>query len=209
VSSCDPIDQDETLLERYNGGDAQAFEALMQRYHRPLFNFILRFVKNEHTAEELLQDTFLKVIQKSESYQRNSKFSTWLYTIARNLCIDHSRKMKHRRHASLEQGFQNDPENSNSLKERVQGKESNADEKMIAQEIHALIEQSISELSEDQREVFLLRRVQNLPFKQIATITNTSENTVKSRMRYALDKIHQSLRESAIPLDHWQKRGAS
>jgi len=93
---------DEQLLARFNGGDPAAFEVLLQRYRRPLYNFILRSVRERDRAEDLLQDVFLRVLQRSSEFKGEAKFSTWLYTIARNLCIDTSRKMVFRRHRSLD-----------------------------------------------------------------------------------------------------------
>src|SRR5690606_24906940 len=93
---------DEHLLERYNDGDVAAFEQLLSRHQRPVFNFLLRSTRNVAAAEELLQEVFLRVIQRASEFRSQSKFTTWLYTIARNQCIDHSRKMKFRRHASLD-----------------------------------------------------------------------------------------------------------
>src|SRR5262245_11279680 len=93
---------DEELLRRFHEGDADAFEALFRRYERPLYNFILRSVRAPERADELLQDVFMKVVQSSSDFKGTSKLSTWLYTIARNLCIDHGRKMVFRRHRSLD-----------------------------------------------------------------------------------------------------------
>ena len=93
---------DAELLARFNEGDAKAFEILLGRYQRPIYNFIFRSVRHKDHAEELLQEVFLRVIQRSKDFKGQSKFSTWLYTIARNLCIDHSRKMSFRRHKSLD-----------------------------------------------------------------------------------------------------------
>jgi RNA polymerase sigma-70 factor (ECF subfamily) len=93
---------DEALLQAYREGDLQAFEALFRRYRGPLFNFLLRRVRDRGRAEELYQDSWSKVIERAGAFRGDSKFSTWLYTIARNACIDHQRKMKHRGHASLD-----------------------------------------------------------------------------------------------------------
>ena len=83
---------DEVLLDRFCKGDARAFEELMRRHRTPLFNFILRSVRQRETAEEILQDTWVRIIQGASEFHRAAKFSTWAYTVARNLCIDHARK---------------------------------------------------------------------------------------------------------------------
>ena len=186
---------DEDLLARFGQGDADAFEELLGRYRRPLFNFILRSVRDKAKAEDLLQDTFLRVIQKSADFQGKAKFSTWLYTIARNLCIDTSRKMVFRRHKSLDAPSRRDDAGAAPLVEKVAGTELGADREVIGEDIKRKLALAVEELPDDQREVFLLRQVQHLPFKEIAEIVGVPENTVKSRMRYALERLQQALDE--------------
>src|SRR3954466_11835091 len=93
---------DEDLMVMYQKGEVRAFEVLLSRHRKPVFNFILRFVGDRETAEDLLQEAFMRVIKGAEAYQRQAKFTTWLYTIARNLCVDASRRGKHRKAASLD-----------------------------------------------------------------------------------------------------------
>src|SRR5215217_8434662 len=90
-------ESDEGLMLRYQKGEVRAFEVLLTRHRKPVFNFILRYVGEPAQAEDLLQEVFLRVIKSVDAYERQAKFTTWLYTIARNLCVDSSRRMKHRR----------------------------------------------------------------------------------------------------------------
>lgn len=184
---------DEELLACFNDGDAGAFEVLLARYRRPIYNFILRSVRDREKAEDLLQEVFLKIIQRSQDFQGKSKFSTWLYTIARNLCIDTSRKMVFRRHQSLDSPGRSRDETSAPMVERVPGKEPNVDRDAIAKELQGQIAMAVEELPLDQKDVFLMRQVQGLPFKEIAAIVGVPENTVKSRMRYALERLQEAL----------------
>ena len=186
---------DEELLRLFDEGDASAFETLVQRYQRPLFHFILRSVRERDRAEELLQDVFLKVIQRSSEFQGNSKFSTWLYTIARNLCIDTSRKMVFRRHRSLDAPLSAADAEGGTLLDRVAGDEPAADRAVIGQDLQERISIAIDGLPEEQREVFLMREVSNMAFKDIADVVGVPENTVKSRMRYALERLQRALAE--------------
>ncbi len=188
---------DEELLRRFNGGRAEAFELLLSRYERPLFNFILRHVSERTRAEELLQDSFLRVIERSKEFKGESKFSTWLYTIARNLCIDESRKMVFRRHKSLDAQLSGEDGDGPALVERTAGSGAAVDRAAIARELKPQIAEAIAALPEEQREVFLMREIQNLPFKDIASIVGVPENTVKSRMRYALERLQEALAEYA------------
>ncbi len=183
---------DETLLQRYVDGDAAAFEELLERYERPVYNFVLRSVRDRGKAAELTQDVFLRIIQRAAKFEGKAKFSTWMYTIARNLCIDTSRKMVHRRHKSLDQPTGDNP---TPMVERVGDGSPGTARTAISGQLRKAIGDAVETLPDDQREVFLLRHVHGLPFKEIARIVGTNENTIKSRMRYALERLQQSLDE--------------
>ncbi|MFW6067672.1 MAG: RNA polymerase sigma factor [Myxococcota bacterium] len=185
--------EDDALLRRFNAGDAAAFEVLLSRYRKPIYNFLLRSTRSRHQAEDLLQEVFLRVVQRSEQFQGNSKVSTWLFAIARNLCIDASRKAAHRRHPSLDAAAGN-PDGP-TLGERVPADGLPADREALSRELGARIAHAVDGLPEEQREVFLLRQVQHLPFRDIAAIVDVPENTVKSRMRYALERLQEALAE--------------
>lgn len=184
---------DETLMDRYREGDVRAFEVLYDRHTRPIFNFILRYVSDRGRAEEILQETFLRVIKKQRTFKRRSKFSTWLYTIARNLCIDKLRRMKHRQARSLDQPLRKDDDGSQRLYDKIPDKDRKADSHVLDGEIRIRVQQAVAELPADQKEVFLLREVSRLPFKEIAVVVGCPENTVKSRMRYALERLRKAL----------------
>lgn len=185
--------EDEDLLAQFNDGDAGAFEVLLERYRRQIFNFILRSVRDRHAAEELMQDVFLRVVQRSREFKGESKFSTWLYTIARNLCIDNSRKMAFRRHRSLDAPSRGKDGEGPSMIERVEGRELGAHREAVSRELSERIASAVEELPNEQREVFLMRQVSHMPFKEIAAVVGVPENTVKSRMRYALERLQQAL----------------
>jgi RNA polymerase sigma-70 factor (ECF subfamily) len=187
-------DSDEALMVAYRGGDVRAFEVLLSRHRKPVYNFILRFVLDGAQAEDLLQETFLRVIKGTESYERQAKFTTWLYTIARNLCVDASRRAKHRRAQSLDAPLDDD-EGSATLMDRTAAQQAQVDRQVIGKELGERIQLAVDGLAEEQREVFVLREVLDLPFKEIAEIVGCPENTVKSRMRYALEKLREALDE--------------
>jgi RNA polymerase sigma-70 factor (ECF subfamily) len=191
VSRAEDQPSDEELLRRFNDGDAGAFELLMRRYERPLYNFILRSVR----SDEILQDVFMKVVQRSHEFKGNSKFSTWLYTIARNLCIDDSRKMVFRRHKSLDAPSRNGEDSAPTLLDKTAASDLGADRQTIAKDLRDRIAVAVEELPEEQREVFLMRQVQGMAFKDIADVIGVPENTVKSRMRYALERLQRALEE--------------
>jgi RNA polymerase sigma-70 factor (ECF subfamily) len=185
---------DEDLMVLYQKGEVRAFEILLVRHRKPLYNFILRYLGDKETAEDLLQEAFMRVIKGAEAYKRQAKFTTWLYTIARNLCVDQTRRRKHRKHASLDAPL-DASEESGSLLDVIPSKEMASDRKSVNKQLHETMQRAIAGLSEEQREVFLMREFLDMPFKQIADVVGVPENTVKSRMRYALDKLRLELDE--------------
>jgi len=185
----------EQLMVAYSQGDASAFEELLRRHQRPVLNFIYRYVGNRPTAEDLVQDVFMRIIRRAGSYKREAKFTTWLYTIARNICIDHSRRMQHRRTASLDHPVRAGGEDRRTLGESIASTDAATDRRAMGREIGEQIKAAVGHLAEDQREVFLMREYLGLPFKEIAEIVGIPENTAKSRMRYALEKLRSDLAE--------------
>lgn len=185
---------DELLMARYQRGDRSAFGSLVKRHKTRIYNFVLRQVQNPATADELAQDVFLRVVQRAGEFKHEARFATWLYAIARNLCIDHARKQALRRHPSLDQTAANDP-TGRTLGENLADPHprSSVERGVASNQVGESIVRAIDTLPDDQREVFLLREIANLPFKEIAEITATGENTVKSRMRYALERLQHAL----------------
>jgi RNA polymerase sigma-70 factor (ECF subfamily) len=183
----------ESLMLRFRGGDVRAFELLLGRHQRPIYEFVLRSVGPHNTAlaEDLTQETFLRVVKQASTYEQRAKFTTWLYTLARNLCIDHSRRMVHRKARSLDQP----DDEGQTLLERTADTGPPTDRKVIGQQLQGRLQEAIDALPDDQREVFLMREQADLSFKEIADIVGISENTVKSRMRYALEKLRGQLAE--------------
>ena len=186
---------DEVLMVAFRDGEARAFEELVRRHRRGLFNFLLRSVNNRARAEELLQEVFLRVIKSKTRYEKTARFSTWAYTIARNLCIDESRRARFRNHASLDQprGAGQDGQAGRTLLEMTAAQQIDTDDAAAAPRIRERMARAVTELPEEQREVFVLRQINGLSFKDIAAVVEAPENTVKSRMRYALEKLRNEL----------------
>jgi RNA polymerase sigma-70 factor (ECF subfamily) len=190
-------DPDEVLMLRFKDGDSHAFELLLHRHRKPIYGFILRFVGggNVTLAEDLTQETFLRVIKRADTYERQAKFTTWLYTLARNLCIDSARRQKHRRTESLDAPLGDNGEQGRTLLDRTEDCGPAVDRRVMGRELQGRLQQAIASLPDDQREVFLMREVADLQFKEIATVIGIPENTVKSRMRYALEKLRGALED--------------
>jgi RNA polymerase sigma-70 factor (ECF subfamily) len=182
-------------MVRFQSGDRTAFALLVKRHQGPLYNFALRHVGSGATAEEVVQDAFVRVVKNVGEFKHEARFTTWLYTIARNLCVDEARKRVHRRHASLDQPQRADGGDGPTLGEQTTDRAANVERAAVSAEIRARVAEAIDELPTEQREVFLLREVSNLPFKEIAEIVGVPENTIKSRMRYALERLQAALSE--------------
>ncbi len=184
---------DEDLMLSFQAGEAAAFEALLARHQKSVFNFIFRFVNNREEAEELLQEVFIKVYRNVKDYNPVGKFKTWLFTVARNLCVDHYRKKRLRYSESLDEVKEAGDLNKF---EQIANGESAPDELSSAAELEKILTMALSSLNEDQKEVFLLREKMGFKFEEIAEMTNVSVNTVKSRMRYALEGIKKVIMQS-------------
>jgi RNA polymerase sigma-70 factor (ECF subfamily) len=184
---------DEALMLSFREGDARAFEEIVSRHRRGLFNFLLRSVQNRSRAEELLQEVFLRVVRSKDRYEKTAKLTTWLYTIARNLCVDESRRAKFRRTVSLDAPRRGAEDDSPAMVDTVAADQVATDEAAAAPQIRQRMAKAIDQLPDDQREVFLMRQINGLSFKEIGEIVGAPENTVKSRMRYALEKLRQEL----------------
>ena len=186
---------DESLMIRFQSGDRAAFTVLVRRHQGPLFNFALRYLRSSPVAEEVVQDAFVRVVQNAAEFKHEARFSTWLYTIARNLCIDQTRKRALRRHPSLDEPKKAEEGEGPTLGEQTADGKASVERAVVSLEIRERVASAIDALPEEQREVFLMREVSNLPFKEIAEIVGVSENTVKSRMRYALERLQEALCE--------------
>jgi len=182
---------------RYQRGDETAFVVLVRRYQRPLFNFALRHLRHTPQAEDVVQDAFARVAARASDFKLESRFSTWLYTIARNLCIDQGRRNAHRKHPSLDQprGPSQDGGEGRTLGELTADDRADVERRATGDELKVRLSAAVDALPDEQKEVFLLRETANLPFKEIAEITGVPENTVKSRMRYALERLQKALSE--------------
>lgn len=204
---------DESLMLAYQAGDVRAFEQLVRRHRGPVFNFILRVVGDREQAEDLVQETFFRLAKNAESYREKSKLTTWLYTIARNLSIDALRRGRHRKTSSIDAPLGGDGVDGAALSESLPGTGADTNRAASASRLGPLLVKALESLPEEQREVFVLREYAGVPFKEISEITGTPVNTVKSRMRYALEGLRRWLEEQGITaedlfLDPTEAQGA-
>lgn len=190
---------DEKLAAQFKKGNEQAFSILMARFQRPIYNYLYKFLRHNEMVEESFQEVFLRVVRSIKDYKPSSKFSTWVYTIARNYAIDVLRKQKFRRHLSLDQSIKNGGEDSDTNFYNFNPSDDHTSEQIVlTHEVQDQLQTILEQINPEQREVFLLRETQDLSFEQISEITGVSVNTVKSRMRYALKAIQNELDERGI-----------
>ncbi len=191
--------EDTELMTRFKAGDARAFEALLARHRRGVFNFCLKMLANRAAAEDAMQEVFLRVVRSAKDWQRQAKFTTWLYTIARNHCVDAIRRNTHRKTASLDHAFNDQEGDGTPLGERVADEEGiSPDRGAESARMRHLLASAIADLPAEQREVFVMREHAGLPFKEIAEVVGIPENTAKSRMRYALEHLRDRLRAAGV-----------
>lgn len=191
---------DEELLAAFQQGDAGAFERLLGRHRGPLFTFLVRMLGDREKAEDLAQETFLRIVKGAAAWEERARFQTWLYTIARNLCVDQSRRDKFRKTDSLDKdGQDGSGDGAPPMVETVPAQTAGPDRGAENARLRPLLQQALLSLPAEQREVFILREQAGVPFKEIAAMVGVNENTVKSRMRYALEGLRRAL--AAVGVD--------
>lgn len=186
---------DYELIERFIKGEQSCFDQLIHRHKNKVFAYISLYIRDQALAEDLFQDTFMKVIQsvKAGKYQDNGKFISWVMRIAHNLIIDHFRRIKQMNTVSND-NYESDLFNSKKLSE------STIEDDIIRRQIQKDVRKMITLLPDDQREVVILRHYAGLSFKEIAEITEVSINTALGRMRYALINMRKIMEERKISL---------
>lgn len=191
--------QDAALMRAFQRGDTRAFEQLLAKHRKAVFNFCLKMLGDRAQAEDALQEVFLRIVRARAEWAHTAKVTTWMYTIARNHCLDGLRRASHRKTASLDQPFHEGEEQGATLGERIPDTEGLAPDRAAeSRRLRAKLVAAIASLSEEQREVFVMREYAGMPFKEIAAVVGVSENTVKSRMRYALEKLKAYLAQAGI-----------
>ena len=179
---------DEDLIEKFQNGDLYAFDLIVKRYKNQLLNFVYRFLGNAEEAEDLVQETFLRVYRNRKAYQKVAKFSTWIYTIAGNLAKTELRKRKRRKFFSISDLGYN--EKDYDISDEAFNPEKDVDGRMKEEIIH----KEIDDLSPKFREVILLRDVQQLSYEEISQIVNIPLGTVKSRVNRGRLKLQEKLK---------------
>ncbi len=188
---------DEQLMLACQKGREEALDMLYQRHYRPVLMFIIRMVQDRHLAEDLVQETFLRVYNNRKAWKPRSKFTSWLYRIARNLCIDEKRRYWNRLvHADSQMRESSEYNHQTTFMDQVE------DDTGDARDVYAIkldentIKEAINQLSNEQREVIILNKFQGLSYIEIAEILDTTPESIKQRAYRA----HLKLREMLQPM---------
>lgn len=185
---------DKELINSYLAGDDKAIEALINRYKSKIYTSIYLLVKDSYLAEDLFQDTFIKVIKtlKSGSYNEEGKFLPWVIRIANNLVIDHFRKEKRTPILSNNDSF--------DYFEVLSLADESMEDKLVREQSYKDLRKMIQQLPDDQKEVLIMRHYGDMSFKEIALATEVSINTALGRMRYALNNLRKMMSGADLPL---------
>ena len=180
---------DEELIAKFQNGDVGAFNQIVIRYKDRLLNFIYRFMNDIDKAEDLVQDTFLKLYTHKHSYKEIAKFSTWLYTIAGNLAKTELRKIKRRKTFSVTDLSYEDQEFI------ISDVDTGPDEDIISRNLEKNIQSALNELPNEFRTVIILRDIQELSYEEISSIIGVPLGTIKSRINRGRLKLQKLLRD--------------
>ena len=186
------IMSDQELVHLYLSGQEKALSMLVNRHKDKMFTAIYMLIRDRSLADDILQDTFVKIVStlKSGKYNEEGKFIQWAMRIARNLVIDHFRKAKKMPTISDSEG--------NDVFDYINVYEENQEERVIRNEREDKIRRLIEELPSEQREVLVLRHYAELSFKEISELTDVSINTALGRMRYALNNLRKLIEQHNI-----------
>ncbi|MNV06343.1 ECF RNA polymerase sigma factor SigW [compost metagenome] len=183
---------DQELIQMYVGGQESGLEALLNRYKSKIYTSIYMKVKDEYLAEDIFQETFIKIINtlKSGKYNEEGKFLPWAIRIAHNMIVDFFRKAKRAPNIVNADGF--------DIFEVLEFSDESAESKMLKQQVDVDLKKMIQKLPDDQKEVLIMRHFCDMSFKDIAEITEVSINTALGRMRYALSNLRKMIEGSDL-----------
>jgi len=185
-------DPDAALMLRAKRGDRAAFATLVDKYKQPVMNFVFRSLRDEIEAEDLAQNVFLQAYKSRARYKQTAKFSTWLFTIARNLCLNEVRRRSRHPAESIEEAH---AEHEDQPRQQYEDKSQIAPpEKLLHGELAQKIEEALGELPENQRTAILLCRQDELSYEEIAEILDCSLSATKSLIHRGRETLKEKLK---------------
>jgi RNA polymerase sigma-70 factor (ECF subfamily) len=185
--------EDEELVALVARGDEWAFEVLLNRYQKGLLTFCYGFMRDRQRAEDMAQETFLRMFRNAYRYKPVARFSTWIYRIAANLCINELKKLKLRQAISIDQPLSMDPE-STKVVEKMAADARQPLTEAEEMELQGLLEEAIKHLPEDQRSTLIMVEFHHMPYREIARILGITVSAVKMRIKRARENLRHMLR---------------
>jgi len=189
----DPMSQEEELLRRCARGEAAAYAELVERLEKPLINFLYRFVGERHAAEDLFQETFLRVIRRLGDFRPDAALDTWIYTIARNLALDHLKARRRHREVPLDQPASEERGRVLHFKEVLQSEAPVPAGRAEDAEAERRLVEALGSLTPAKREALALRVYAGLPYAEIARVVGAPVGTLKFRVHEALQDLSKKL----------------
>jgi RNA polymerase sigma-70 factor (ECF subfamily) len=184
---------DAQVMLRVKEGDESAFDYLVQKYRRPMVNFMYRMAHNAAAAEDLAQEVFLRAYRSRSSYEASAKFTTWIYRIATNLAINHARDTRHERPEAMVSLDEPDEETGTTLD--LADKSLSVEENLVRRERLMAIRQKVQALPERQRMAVVMHKYQQMDYKQIAEVLKLSESATKSLLFRAYETLREQLKD--------------
>lgn len=185
---------DKQLVEEFRSGDIRAFNALVERWQQRIHRLAYRYFSSHDDAMEITQKTFIKAYKKINTLDDAHKFSSWLYRIANNLCLDETKRAGRKRTTSLE---------AISAHPGDQISDSNTEQIVHRRELGDLLQRALNQLPPEQRIVVIMKEYEGLKFWEIAEILEEPENTIKSRMYYGLNTLREIFDKWNIEKEAW------
>lgn len=186
------------LIEKFLDGEVNAFNTLVWRWEKSLYNFILRYIGNREEAKDLCQRTFIRVYKNLGRLRNPQKFSSWIYQIAVNICRDEMKRRGRNNTLSLESLQEKSNGQTNMRPEIATASTIDPDEALLNRDLRDVLHRALGEIPEEQRLVIIMKEYQGLKFTEIAEILQTSVNTVKSRMYYGLSGLRKVFKKWKI-----------
>lgn len=184
------IEETEILVKRVQNGDTPAFSLLVNQWQEKIHRFAYRFLSDMDDASEITQKTFIKAYHKMDTLEEPRKFSSWIYRVANNLCLDELKRAGRRKSTPLEAWVEQVEENGTPATE------------IESKELCEVLKKALMLLPDEQRAVIILKEYEGLTFREIAEILEQSENTVKSRMYYGLKSLRRILKKWNLQNDY-------
>ncbi|HEX3030181.1 MAG TPA: sigma-70 family RNA polymerase sigma factor [Clostridia bacterium] len=185
-------ENEKALLKKAKDGDVEAFESLVERYQKKVYNIALRITGNSEDAAEIAQEALIRVFRSLKNFKEESSFSTWIFRITTNLCLDEIRKRKNKQVVYINDEIKLD---DGEVKIQIEDKSPGPEEKAQTNEVRRIVNDAIQSLSEEHRTIIVLRDIEGFSYEEIARIVKCPEGTVKSRINRARQSLKDILKK--------------